>query len=57
MQAVLTDILGRSVTSYTVTAPEWANKTTLQVPPVSAGVYFIRIVIGDNHFEKKILIR
>jgi len=57
MKAALIDMLGRTVTNYMVPASEWSNKTTLQVPPVSTGMYFIRIIIGDNHFEKKIIVK
>ncbi len=55
MELSMIDLLGRVVHQSSATAVEGYNKTTIQTPQCSRGVYLLRIVIGDKKHERKIV--
>lgn len=57
MKVVVTDMTGRDIYRQDEVAQEGYNKTTLNTPAVSTGMYFIRITIGDKEHLRKIIFR
>lgn len=55
MQIMMTDILGKQVYNTTETATEGYNRTTIQTPHFSSGIYLMRIIIGDKEHIQKIV--
>lgn len=51
----IADITGKEVFRTQTEAVEGYNKTTLHTPLFSSGMYFMRIIIGDNTHKRKIV--
>lgn len=55
MQIAMTDILGKQVYRSNTIAVEGYNKTSLQTPHFSSGVYLMHIIIGNKEHTRKIV--
>ncbi len=55
MQIMMTDILGKQVYNTSETATEGYNRTTIQTPHFSSGIYLMRIIIDDKEHIQKIV--
>lgn len=52
---IMADVSGRQVLNVQKVAQQGYNKTTIQAPMLSSGVYFLRITIGDKEYKEKIV--
>ena len=57
LKLVMTDVMGKEVHRASALAQEGYNKTTLNTPLFSTGMYFMRITIGDKTHKRKIVFR
>lgn len=57
MEFSLTDQLGKIVQQSSVLATEWNNLTPVSLPQVANGLYFLRAIIGQEQFTRKLVIR
>lgn len=55
MQIIMANILGKQVYSTTEIANEGYNRTSIQTPYFSSGIYLMRIIIGDKEQVYKIV--
>ena len=55
MEIVMTDILGKVVHRSSTVGVDGYNRTTIQTPIFSRGIYIMRIVIGDKEHIAKIV--
>lgn len=55
MRVAMTDVAGKLVYTAEATAVQGYNKTCLQTPVFSTGVYFMRIIIGDKEHKRKVV--
>ncbi len=49
------DMSGREVYRYGQTATDYSTTTSIQTPRFASGVYIMNIIIGEKHFEYKIV--
>jgi hypothetical protein len=47
--------IGKEVYQFSTTASDGYNKTVIETPHFSSGVYIVNIIIGDRKFSKKIV--
>ncbi len=55
MKIAITDLTGKLVYTSETIAVQGYNKTCLQTPMFSTGMYFMRIIIGDKEHKRKIV--
>jgi hypothetical protein len=57
IKVMMTDMMGKDVYGMSAIAQEGYNKTTLNTPLFSTGMYFMRITIGEKEHQHKIIYR
>jgi hypothetical protein len=55
MRAKLTDLAGRTVRAWTATADDYSNNSSFELSGVESGVYFLRVDIGGEVFNVKLV--
>ena len=56
LSLTITDVLGKQIHQQTeTTITDVYNETTINMPQLSSGVYFIRCIIGDQEYIEKIV--
>jgi hypothetical protein len=53
----LTDIAGKAVWNSEIKAVNWLNETILPLGFLAKGMYFLKIQIGDNQYQEKIIFK
>jgi hypothetical protein len=53
----LTDIAGKAIWNSELKAVNWLNETILPLGFLSKGMYILKIQIGDNQYQEKIIFK
>jgi hypothetical protein len=53
----LTDMAGKLVYNNEIKAAQWMNETQLNLGFLSKGMYFLKIQIGSNSYQEKVIFK
>ena len=57
MEVSVSDLMGRQVYRQGFAAGAWNNVTMIRVPGLASGMYMVRVMIGGNLFERKLVVQ
>jgi len=53
----LTDISGKAIFNGEFKSNNWLNETVLPLGFLAKGMYFLKIQIGDNQYQEKVIFK